>query len=269
MTEENQEIESQEEVESPEVEETEEEETESEEENQEIEDESSSSQEESHEEKEWIKHLRKTYKETQKENRELKEKLQTYTATENKPVQLGAKPTLEDVDYDTDLFESELTKWYDRKREVEQLEAKKRQEQEEQNKAWASTLEKYAKEKDELRLKDYDEAEFMVEQNLSSVQQGIILQSTENPAIGRSPEKAKELAQITDPLKFAYTIGRMELEMKNTINKKTPPAPEKVIKGSGSLSGVTDATLKRLEEEADRTGDRTKVVQYKKKLRQQ
>jgi hypothetical protein len=50
------------------------------------------------------------------------------------------------------------------------------------------------------------------------------------------------------------------------VAKKSPPAPEKVINTTGS-SAASNATLKKLEEEADRTGDRSKVVQYKRNLK--
>lgn len=45
---------------------------------------------------EWVRELRKTNRELQRQNRELQGKLHTTATTENKPVVLGKKPTLED-----------------------------------------------------------------------------------------------------------------------------------------------------------------------------
>ena len=50
---------------------------------------------------EWVRKLRKDYRELQREKRELEEKLKGQN-TETKPVALGKKPTLEDHDYDAD-----------------------------------------------------------------------------------------------------------------------------------------------------------------------
>jgi len=58
----------------------------------------------------------------------------------------------------------------------------------------------------------------------------------------------------------------LETKLKVT-SRKTAPAPEKTIKGSGALSGSSDSQLERLREEAARTGDMSKVVAYKQKLK--
>jgi hypothetical protein len=41
------------------------------------------------------------------------------------------------------------------------------------------------------------------------------------------------------------------------------------VRSNTRVSGATDSVLERLEEEADRTGDRSRVVAYKAKLRAQ
>jgi hypothetical protein len=51
--------------------------------------------------------------------------------------------------------------------------------------------------------------------------------------------------------------------------RKPASAPETVVKSNTRVSGATDSVLERLEEEADRTGDRSRVVAYKAKLRAQ
>jgi hypothetical protein len=52
-----------------------------------------------------------------------------------------------------------------------------------------------------------------------------------------------------------------------TSRKQAPP-PEKKINGNGSLDS-SNAQLERLREEAARTGDMTKVIAYKRQLKNQ
>ncbi len=71
-------------------------------------------QEEEQKAPEWVRELRKSNRELQKENKALKAKQET--PTENKPVELGKKPTLEELDYDSVAYDRELSAWSDRKR---------------------------------------------------------------------------------------------------------------------------------------------------------
>lgn len=216
----------------------------------------------------WVKELRKNHRELQKKNRELEEKLKSQQTPAESRVELGKKPTLEDHDYDAERFESELSKWYERKREADEQTAKVAKQKEEADKAWHDKLSAYDKAKTELKVADYEDAEHVAQEVLSQTQQGIILQGSENPALvvyalGKNPAKAKELAAITDPVKYAFAVAKLETQLK--ITKKSAPAPEKSIsgRGSASISGSVDSTLERLRAEAARTGDHTKVLQYK------
>lgn len=216
---------------------------------------------------EWVRELRRQHRELQKQNRELQAKLQT--AAPAQQVTLGAKPTLESADYDTARYEQQLEAWYARKREVEAQERQAREVQEQHTRAWQEKLEGYAKAKTELKVKDYDDAEVIVQQALNTVQQGVILQGADNPALvvyalGRNPKKAKELAAIQDPVKFAFAVAKLEKDMKVTNRK--PPAPESTVR-SGTPASANDSTLERLRAEAERTGNYSKVVQYKQQLR--
>jgi hypothetical protein len=82
-------------------------------------------------------------------------------------------------------------------------------------------------------------------------------------ALGKNPKKAAELAKLTDPVKFAFAVAKLEKELKVT-NRRAAPAPERVVQGTGRVSGAVDSTLERLREEAARTGNMTKVLQYKR-----
>ena len=220
---------------------------------------------------EWVRELRKTNREKERRIRELEAKL-TATTTENKPVvTMGPKPKLEDHDYDADRYEQALDAWHERKRQHDlETETVKKSELE-QHQAWQAKLDSYGKAKAELKVRDYEDAEETVQQLLNVTQQGVVLQGADNPALviyalGKNPKKAKEIAEITDPVKFAFAVAKLEKELKVT-NRRAAPAPERIVSGTGRSSGAVDSTLDRLREEAARTGKMTIVIQYKAQKR--
>jgi len=220
---------------------------------------------------EWVRELRKTNRELQRQNRELQGRLQTSAQTEIKPVVLGKKPSLEDHDYDAEKFEEALTNWFERKRQADEINAKQEAEVMTQQKAWQAKLEGYGKAKAELRVKDFDDAEAMAQELFNVTQQGVMLQGADNPALvvyalGKNPKKAQELAAIKDPVKFAFAVAKLEKDLKVT-NRRAAPPPERIVSGTGRVSGAVDSTLERLREDAARTGNMTKVIQYKAQKR--
>jgi hypothetical protein len=219
---------------------------------------------------EWVKELRKTNRELQRQNRELQGRLQA-APPETKPVVIGNKPKLEDHDYDADKYEEALTDWFDRKRQADDVNAKQEAEVMNQQKAWQAKLDGYGKAKAELRVKDFEDAEEVAQQVFSITQQGVLLQGADNPALvvyalGKNPAKAKELAEIKDPVKFAFAVAKLEKDLKVT-NRRQAPAPERIISGTGRSSGAVDSTLERLRADAERTGNMTKVIAYKAQKR--
>lgn len=217
----------------------------------------------------WVKKLRKDHRDAQKELRELRAKVNTPEPDKSAPV-LGKKPTMDDadIDYDADKFEEKLTAWHDRKREIEQAQTEQQKQQAKQQEEWQSRLTAYATSKTGLKVKDFDEAEEQVQSSLNVTQQGIIIQGAENPALvvyalGKNPKKAAELAAISDHVKFAFAIAKLETQLK-VQNRKTPPPPEKTITGTGKMSGSVDSNLERLRAEAEKTGDMTKVNAYRR-----
>lgn len=219
---------------------------------------------------EWVKELRKTNRELQRQNRELQGRLQA-APPETKPVVIGNKPKLEDHDYDADKYEEALTNWFDRKRQSDDVNAKQEAEVMNQQKAWQAKLDGYGKAKAELRVKDFEDAEEVAQQVFSITQQGVLLQGADNPALvvyalGKNPAKAKELAEIKDPVKFAFAVAKLEKDLKVT-NRRQAPAPERIVSGTGRSSGAVDSTLERLRADAERTGNMTKVIAYKAQKR--
>ena len=218
---------------------------------------------------EWVRELRKQHRELQKRNRELEAKLnQDQAPKANDP---GKKPTLEDFDYDAEKFEASLAQWFERKRQADEQAAKVQADIEKQQQEWQAKLEGYGKAKAELKVRDYDDAEGIVQESFNTTQQGVILQGADNPALlvyalGKNPKKAKELASISDPVKFAFAIAKLETQLKVT-NRKAAPPPEKAVQGTGRVSGSVDSTLDRLRAEAEKSGDYSKVMAYKRQKR--
>jgi len=217
----------------------------------------------------WVRELRKSNREKERKIRELEAKLNT-TATETKPVAVSAKPTLESCDYDSDEYEQKLAEWYEQKREYDAAEASVAAQRDAEAKAWQDKLDSYAKAKASLKVRDYDEAEATALDTFDVTQQGIVLQGSDNPAlliyaIGKNAKRAKELASINDPVKFAFAVAKLETQLKVT-NRKAATAPERTINsGGGRLSGAIDSTLERLRAEALKTGDLSKVMEYKRR----
>lgn len=225
-------------------------------------------QEEEQRAPEWVRELRKANREKERKIRELEAKLNA-TATETKPVALGPKPTLESCDYDSDEYENKLAVWYEQKREADAAEANAAAQRDAEAKAWQDKLDSYAKARASLKVRDYEEAEAVALETFNVTQQGIVLQGSDNPALlvyalGKSQKRAKELASITDPVKFAFAVAKLETQLKVT-NRKAAAAPERTIAtGGGRISGSVDSTLERLREEALKTGDLSKVMAYKR-----
>lgn len=220
---------------------------------------------------EWVRELRKAHRETQRENRELRNRLKELETPAQEIVQVGKKPSLQDFDYDADKFEVALSEWHEKKRKADEAAAQQKVAQQKAEDEWKQKLSSYGESKTKLKVKDFDDAESVVLESFNQTQQGIIIQGSDNSAlviyaIGKNPERAKELASIKDPIKFAFTIAKLEKDLKVT-NRKTPPPPETKVDGTGPKSGTVDSTLERLRTEAAKTGDYTKVYQYKQKKR--
>lgn len=216
---------------------------------------------------EWVRELRKA-------NREKDRRIKELEAQIHKPVQkptLGPKPTLEACDYDAEKFDEELDSWYKKKQSFDIEQEKIKQEQERADKEWQDKLTAYNKSKASLKVKDFDEAEENVLENLSVTQQGIIIQGADNPhyviyVLGKNPKKAAEFAKIQDPVRFAVEIGKLEKDIKMVKKTTQTPQPERVITNSGRPS--SNATLAKLQEQAEKTGDYTKVLEYRRQLKE-
>ena len=214
-----------------------------------------------------IGELRRLNREKDKELRRLRE---TQVTAPAQPQTLGEKPTLEGCDFDADKFESELESWHSRKRVAEQEQAQKEQAAKAEREAWQARVATYGKQKADIKVADFADAEELTLSTLSTIQQGVMLSGADNPALivyalGKNPKKAQELAAIKDPVKFAFAVAKLETQLKVTPRRSLPP-PEEKVSGTSRISG-SDAHLAKLEAAAEKSGDRTKVIEYKRGLK--
>jgi hypothetical protein len=221
---------------------------------------------------EWVRELRKSSRELSRKNKELERQLADRTKPAETAV-LGPKPTMADanIDYDAAKFEEALTKWNDKRRAVDNESAQRQATEQKAQEAWQARLSDYSTQKAQLKVKDFSETEAVTSEALNATQQGIIIQGADNAALvihalGKNPTKLKELAAITDPVKFAFAVAKLEKDLKVTT-RKAPPPPEKTVTGSAPKSGVVDSQLERLRAEAEKTGNYTKVTAYNRQKR--
>jgi hypothetical protein len=216
----------------------------------------------------WVREVRKTNRELLRKNRELEAQLNA-TKTEPNPVKVGPKPTLDNCDYDSERYETELSTWYEQKRHADLLDAQAKDAEARELRKYQERLAAYGKAKAELRVRDYDDAEDAVLQYLDVNQQTVLVKGAENAALvvyalGKNPTKAKELASIKDSIDFAFAVARLEKDLKVSNRTKKAPPPERIVTGSGRISGSVDSELERLRAHAEKTGDISAVLRYKR-----
>jgi hypothetical protein len=187
-------------------------------------------------------------------------------------IEVGEKPTLESCDYDESAFETALDAWKDRARLADEAKTKAQKDAQANQAAWAEEMADFGRKKAALKARDFEAAEEDVVAGRSLSQQAIVIKASEDAAkviyaLGKHPSKLATLAAIQDPIKFAVAVSKLEGTLKVSISNRSAPPPEGTVRGSAPISRQADKHLERLEAEAERTGDRTRVVQYKRQIR--
>lgn len=220
----------------------------------------------------WLKELRKSDREKTREIRELKAKL----AEQSKPAQPEAlpKPTLADCDYDEEVFETKLDAWKEQQRAVKAKQEAEAAQQQKAQQEWEAKRSAYDSAKASLKVSGFDEAEEALKGTFSELQQAVMLDAVDSAdmqaklvyALGNNPAELKRLSSITNPIKFAVAVAELEKKLQ-VAPRRTPPAPEKPLSGRTASAAITDSTLARLEAEAERTSDYSKVFAHKRAQR--
>lgn len=218
----------------------------------------------------WVKELRRANREKDRRIRELESQVKAQQQPEAAIV-VGEKPTMAGCDYDEEKYEQELDAWKERKRGAEAAAAEQEQARKRDIEAFQARLDGYNQAKTKLAVPDFEDAEEALVSVFSVTQQGILLNGCDKPAelvyaLGKAPAKAKELAAIKDPVKFAFALAKLESQVK--VTKRTPaPPPERRVTGSVSVTQAADQTLEQLREEARKTGDMSKLAAFKREQR--
>lgn len=213
-----------------------------------------------------VKHLREQIRERDKRLAEAEQ-------WKPKQIEVGPEPTMESCGYDEDEFKDEWRKWNGRKTEAERHNAQSNQADQQAREQWQRDLQSHEAKRAALKFPDVEEAEAVATAALNEVQQAVIVKVADDSAkllyaLGRHPAKLAELSQIKDPLKMAAAVARLEGGLK-VMPKRRAPDPEEIASGNASASAGKNKELERLEKEADRTGDRTKLISYRRNLQKQ
>lgn len=223
-------------------------------------------------EPEHISDLRRRYRDVKRENEELKR--QSAPAED-----IGQKPNMDDYwerDDPAGDFERDLLAWNARKQDAEQRQASQREEHEAIQREYQADVAEMETQRASLKVRDFDAAHDQVANVLNDAQQAILVQVAKNKAaliyaLGKNADRLEGLAKVKNLAKFAGEVARLDMETR--VARKPTTQPEGVVRGSGSgsMNGATSAKakLERLEKEADKTGNRTPLIQYRRQLREQ
>lgn len=228
---------------------------------------------------EWVRDLRKSNRELVRRQRELEAenaRLKGAPSGQSAAVTVGEKPKLKEFADADEIaeYERDLEAWHTRKREADEQQRTRQQAEEQQQAQWQGRIDAVKKAATTLKVKDYDDASLSFEDTFAPIQQAIVLDGPEDPktsallryALGKNPKKAKELAGIQNPVKFAFAVAKLEAQLKVTPRKQAP-APDRVVRSSVAGAAAVDNELERLRKDAEKTGDLSKVFAYRQQQR--
>jgi len=219
-----------------------------------------------------IRNMRKNVREKDRKLRQAERELEQLRKAQQPQTaipELPPKPTLESCDWDEQEFEKKLIDWQKAAGEVEKTKAQQQEQQQALIREAEAKRTAYREEAKKLKAKDFADAEEEVVSIFDQTRQGILLEAADNPALlvyalGKNPAQLERLSKITNLAKFAAELGKLEKDLK--VSKPTKPAPADTNLRSNAAPSSSSKKLAELEAEASRTGDRTKLIAYKKSL---
>lgn len=185
-----------------------------------------------------------------------------------KLIEVGERPRLEDFDFDEDRHADAVEAWSNRKVQRAEQDRQAAERQEAESRAWGEIETGYRNEVAKLNAPDFDTAEQEVADALPKEVMALILR-TKAPglvlALRNSPSKLAELSKL-NLADAALMLGELKGRLVKQMGTRRPPAPDRPVRGNAPTT-TADKELARLEKEADRTGDRTALREYRAKLR--
>lgn len=193
----------------------------------------------------WVKDLRKGFKETQKENRELRRQLEEALAKpaeqqQSQPDAIPPKPTFESCNYDERAFEQALTDWHEEKGRVEQQMRQKQRQQQEYQQRFQQRIEAHRQRASKLPVKDYQEMEEIVRAEVPDLHKEILIHCADEGSeliaygLGKSQQLRQRVASETDPIRAAFLLGQISQQVSLAPKPKKAIKPEPEVRGGGA-----------------------------------
>ena len=206
--------------------------------------------------------------------RKLERELKEYRSAQQQD-EVGEKPTLESCDYDEDAFAEQLTAYHERQRAVTERQRQQQAIAEKQQQKWGEQQSQFEQAFTGLKFAGKDAARAKVEAALLAEAVPMLVKAAKGNAaglmvaLGSSPDKLNNLKQLIDDGDWAEFIAEAAVMAKEVRVERRKPTttPEQVHGGRSGGGSSGDAKLERLEAEARKSGDRSKVVAYKAELK--
>lgn len=184
-----------------------------------------------------------------------------------KPVEVGPRPQLADFDYDEDRYSEAVDAWSDRKVKAALSDRDAAAPDEAMQEDFRRRVDRF---QEDVANLPYGDAKAMVEAAVAAMPaslQAAVVQVADDPArlvyaLGKYPDKLRALIEQPNQARMMGDIARLEGQMKTGTRKPTAQ-PQAQRRGDAMPRGG-DKELARLQKEADRTGNRTALVRYKK-----
>lgn len=212
----------------------------------------------------------------ERELKQLREELERVKGATAQPdaIEVGEEPDLDKYETWEEAgkakFKADYAAWNERKTKAEELQRQREQSEQQQRQQWQTRINAVDAAATGIKVTDYKTAAEAFDDTFALVQKGIIIGGPAEAkdsallryALGKNPAVAKKLADIKDPVRFTWEVARVFFKELNVKSRKAPPAPDTVVRSAVSGAAAVDSQLKRLQEQADKTGDRSKVAAY-------
>lgn len=217
-----------------------------------------------------VKKLRAELRERDRKLAQLRRNPPASNDDDPEPV-IPARPSIDAFDYDQDRFDAALEARDKAIQDHAEWKVRQGERERARQRAADDQAKQVEQQKRALGVGDYEERSSVVRDRLTDQQMAILINATDNPArliyaLGRSETRLAELAGIDNLARFAARIGQLERDVK--VSKRKPPEPETRVRGATASLSYSGKELERLEKEAEKTGDRSKVIAYRRQMRQ-
>ena len=207
-----------------------------------------------------------------KANREMAKKLAAADrANQPQRIEVGDKPSMASCEYDEERFEVELDQWKARKAQADAQATELETRNETLARKNQERVEAFQADKASLRVADFDTAEEEVEAALPPAIMALVVRTGKAAllyGLAKNPEQLAALSKLdpsTELVEAAFMLGELKAKMK--METRRTQSPERKVTGNAGFAPSTDKQLARLEKDAERTGDRTALAAYRRKLR--